>query len=331
MSHPETLPDFPNAISSPASAAGHLHCVSQASPTPSLSGLEAALASLSPRRAKELGLLTSGTYGPISTTSSASAVLQSSLESRLQAVLSTLGSTLYKLTWKAWDTPSRRSRFRLRASVPRTSETVRTGWVTPTSRDWKDSGADIKPRSDGSERLDQLPRQANLTGWPTPMAGDGPKGGPGQNGAYLTPTAHLAGWPTPMAGTPAQNGNNAAGNNDSSRKTVDVVSWNLAGWPTPRAADGLKGTDPTADTLRGTDLPTMASWSVTDGPARLTATGQMLTGSSAGMESGGQLNPAHSLWLMGYPAAWLSCGVRAMQSMSTQRKRSSKRTTGAAE
>jgi DNA (cytosine-5)-methyltransferase 1 len=32
------------------------------------------------------------------------------------------------------------------------------------------------------------------------------------------------GRPTPMAGTPAQNGNNEAGNNDSSRKTVEVVS-----------------------------------------------------------------------------------------------------------
>jgi hypothetical protein len=30
-------------------------------------------------------------------------------------------------------------------------------------------------------------------------------------------------WPTPMAGTPAQNGNSEAGNNDSSRKTVDLA------------------------------------------------------------------------------------------------------------
>ncbi|HBZ8025353.1 TPA: hypothetical protein MM099_000001, partial [Klebsiella pneumoniae] len=33
------------------------------------------------------------------------------------------------------------------------------GWVTPTSRDWKDS-AGMTAQRDGKERLDQLPRQA---------------------------------------------------------------------------------------------------------------------------------------------------------------------------
>jgi hypothetical protein len=52
-----------------------------------------ALANLSARQAKELGLMTSGTYGRTSSTSSASAALQRSLK-QLRAATQILGSTL---------------------------------------------------------------------------------------------------------------------------------------------------------------------------------------------------------------------------------------------
>ena len=161
-----------NAISSPALASGPTHFGAPDGQTTDLFGPVPVRVNLSARQAKALGLMTSGTCGRHSTTSLKSAALQLCLESRLRARTQTLGSTLYAMTWKPWVTPSGRSRFRLRASVLRTSGTGFTGWVTHTTRDWKDSGADIRPRADGSARLDQLPRQANLCGWPTTTASD---------------------------------------------------------------------------------------------------------------------------------------------------------------
>ena len=135
MYDPETCTDSPNAISSPESACGPTRYAALGGLTIDQFGQALAPANLSPRLAKELGLMTSGICGRTSSTSSASADLQSCLESRLRARTQSLGSTLYVLTWKPWILPSGRQLSRLRASAPRKHANGRTGWPTPRATD----------------------------------------------------------------------------------------------------------------------------------------------------------------------------------------------------
>lgn len=98
-------------------------------------GLVRALASLSHRQVKAMGLRTSGISGRRGSTSSASADLASSLANRLQAQFGTAGSTLFRQTWKQKATPSGALYWEHTASGHPSSETAFSSWPRPTVQD----------------------------------------------------------------------------------------------------------------------------------------------------------------------------------------------------
>ena len=284
-----------NATSSPASAFGASPFAAPAGQMTDLFGPVPVRANLSARQAKAISLMTSGTCGQPSITSSKSASLQSSLESRLQALTLGLGSTLYTLTWKPWVTPSGRSRSRLRASVRRTSETGCIGWPTPQARDFK--GANL-PGNELTHNARPLNEMVKLAGWGTPTASE-----PGG-----TPEAFVARKQDKVGG-------------DAVTMLAHQVT--LAGWPTPTVTDAVRSPASNFTTPNITLNHAVCYLKDNPQPARLTASGQMLTGSSAGMESGGQLSPEHSRWLMALPPEWDVCAPTATRSAPKQRKSSS--------
>jgi hypothetical protein len=160
-----TLWDSPNAISSSVSACGLMPCALRDGPTIDRSGQDHAPVNLSPRQAKEKGLLTSGTYGRRGSISLSSADLQRFLASRLEVVTACLGSTLFKLTWKDWVTPAGRPLRLLRATGRRTKDTGFTSWPTTRASD----GANPPM---GKDRTDSLPSEVKLLPWATPAARD---------------------------------------------------------------------------------------------------------------------------------------------------------------
>ena len=279
------------ATSSPESADGTSPCDWLTGQPSDSSGLAAVLANRSASQDAVPESLTSATCGPRGSVSSASAALASSLVSRLKQQSATAGSTLFKLTWKKKATPSGRSVCLLRASGHRTSDSGCGSWPTPEAAVF---GGDVNIEKT-LERREKYRKKY------------------GNNGFGLT-LAQMVGWPTTQSRDGAHSRSGQLSRTGGRRRNLDDYVM-LASWATPTTRDYRSES--------ATDAFNEKRWAHKRGKplsAEVTlASGPTMTGSPAATEKPGQLNPAHSRWLMGFPPEWDACAPTGTRSSRRSR------------
>jgi hypothetical protein len=132
---PATSSGISSAISSQESGDGRTLSDSPDGTTPGPSGPAPVHVSRFRALANDRDTPTRGTSGLLFIDLSPSAILQSSLESRLRARMGGNGSPEYVLTWKTWDMPAGAPICALRASARHTLGNGCIGWPTLIKRD----------------------------------------------------------------------------------------------------------------------------------------------------------------------------------------------------
>ena len=141
----------------------------------------------------------------------------------------------------------------------------------------------------------------DCSGWPTPNAAGAERGGQakraGLRRSNLIDTAQLSAWPTP----------NTVGAKGGMRKGVGQVQLchqvkALASWAAPGAKDGDKSVRTPEGAAKEAERKGWQNGLCTNAMSTL---GPTSNGFPASTESGGQLAPAFSMWLQGFPPEWL--------------------------
>ncbi len=326
--------DSINTTFSRASAAGASLSGLQTGQTADLFGPGLAPASHSQLPESNRAPTTTDTSGLPGSNSSASADLQSFLASKLHQQFGTAGSTLYTMTWKKKATPAGRRYYQLVASARRTSDSDCGSWPTPTALCAGGTPeAFIKRKERARARgismgksLSDLQLVARAAAWPTATANDatgskysysrGDHSKPAMKLPGAAEQVKLAGWATPNC--PAPHDSEISAGRVRNRNYVDLVEQAgmaaaLTTWATPSARDwkdstGMATTATNPDGSKRDRLDQLGR-----------QVGQISNGSPERTEKPGQLNPAFSLWLMGYPPQWMDAAPSAAKARSKGR------------
>lgn len=221
---------------------------------------------------------------------------------------------------------------RLAARARPTSGNGCSGWPTPKAQE---DGRTLEQYEDGRQRGYEkrkgltsggpaskqggLAIAAQLAGWPTPREIDStsntemPEARMKREGrdtcSNLSTAALLAGWATPTAHEKARSEEFQQGRELNAREA-------LAGWGSPRASETGRCRSEEAIArakLKGGSVSVEDQVHLVSGPPT--------TSSPAATESRGALNPGHSRWLQGYPAAWCVAAIRASRSTLARRRK----------
>lgn len=254
------------------------------------SGPEAAHASPSAQPESARESKTSATYGRFGFSSFASASLQSFLESRLRPRLVKGGSTLYIMTWKTKATPLGRRYCQLVASARRTCDNGSSGWPSASARDWKNGKSNLH----------------------------------GKNARPPNEVAMLAAWCSPISQDAKHSGTAPSGPGNAQKLAYQVQQVDLAAWPSPNVPNGGRSVAPEKMSATGVTPDGKKHTVSLEHVAKFASVpnGTTQNGFPVSTERRGQLNPAFTRWLMGYPKEWDDCGVTAMRSCRKSRRSS---------